>query len=215
MAVSLSFSAETSKAEIERYATSAAESHKEYAFNATMYEPDIYPGSERFLLSRLVLREWTHTLHQDRMSIFFCREPAVTSRIRTYKGIFSKECRITALSYDQVEIETGRGTSSLLNRVGLDASASPSCLFGLADTFRAFAILGGGNSLAGPCVLTGVASCFGEVRGVWRWNAEKLIPGVCIGSSSLVFMQGAANETTLQMIAYIPARPNCQVIWRS
>ena len=204
-AMCLKFSAKTSDAEIERYSTSSRGMHGESTFNATNHDPNIYPGSERFLMSRLVLREWVHALHGDCMSVFFGDEPKVTSRIRTYKGLVSKECRATAKSYDQVEIETGRGTSTLLNRTIVNSAASPSCLFGLADTFRAFGILGDGNSPEAHPLLADVASCYGEVRGIWRWSAEKLLPVVCTGLSSLVFMQGAANETNLEMVVYMPS----------
>ncbi len=161
---------------------------------------------DRFMRSRLLMRNWTKFLHEDRTNIFLSDEPRLSSRVRTYKGLVCPECSTAAITFDQLEVPLERRSSVLINRIEIDSAAPVSCLIPLGDTFRSFAVSGWYNSHDGDQQLSKIASCYRKERGIWRWDSSLLLPLICVDQSVLFFLRRVAHETILQMIIYLPQK---------
>lgn len=206
-AVSVLLREETSKAAVEAYSMFLAgcDSHDQGDLDIRKYDNEGPGHSKRFLISRLLLRMWARLLHGDRISIVLSDEPHARSRVRSYRGLMCTECRTAATRFDQLEIDVDPRSSFLVNRIQIGSKAPASCLIPLGDTFRAFGVYDWPEPQEPHSFLTRISSCYKEQRGLWRWDPEQLLPVVCAGSTSFFFLQGVANETTLQMIVYLPA----------
>ena len=163
------------------------------------------PGrSGRFLIARLVIREWARALHGDRINIVLGDEPRLKNRIRSHKGLVPGHCKASVLKFEQLEVETNSRSSALLNRIEIDSSTDPSCLVLLGDTFRSFGMFDWPDQPGGDLHFSHLASAYANANGVWRWDAALVLSTAFASSSSFFFLQGVANETLLQLVVYIP-----------
>lgn len=159
----------------------------------------------RAVLMRLLLQEWAQRLHDDRINVVLSDEPRAKSRLRSYRGLLSADCRAIALSFHQAEFELSEDQSVIINKVEADSVGFQSCFELLGDTFKAFGVYGWPGP---PQVDTGlgrIGVCFEYQRRLWQWESSRVLPVICTGPASLFFVQGVANETSSQLILYLPA----------
>lgn len=151
-------------------------------------------------LVRLLLQEWTLHLHQDRVNVVASEDPAIKPFIRSARELFSPLARRDAICFDETEFQINQHSSAVINRLettskGLEYSFQP-----LGNTFTSFGVFRWPDRIS----LTAIFEAFQQQGQFWRWNCDRLLPIVCTGSSGLFFLQGVANETTVQLIVYLP-----------
>jgi hypothetical protein len=152
----------------------------------------------------LLLQEWTLHLHQDRVNVLVGDEPALKSRIRSHKGLIAPKCKHAAISFDQAEFQLNEQSSVIINRIEVSSTGLESCFQPLGDTFKSFGVFLSPDSSGVP-TLTEIFRAFQQKRAFWRWEPERLLPIVCTGSNCLFFLQGVANERTVELILYSPS----------
>jgi hypothetical protein len=158
----------------------------------------------RFLAMRLLMREWSRRLHDNRLNIILSDYPGLKSRVRSYKGLFKPECRGSALVFEQHEVETGPESCVLVNRIELDSVASARCFDPLCLVSSSFGIYDWPGPPAGASLLARLASCGVEKGRVWNWDTCRLLKFVCAESLPLFLQHG--NWDNAKVFVYVPSK---------
>jgi hypothetical protein len=203
-AIRVLFAEKTAAEHVEKYLDSSCRSASSGPSCADWRGSEDGSSPSGFLLSRLLLREWTRVLHMDRLDIIVSDEPAAKSRLRNYRGLIDAECRKRASSFNQHEIEVTAQSSVLLNRIEVDSAARISCFRSLGDTFRSFGVYGWPGPPMGDQLLARIGTCYVQQGRLWQWREDRLLPVVCTDSTSMFFLQGLASDANLELVLYLP-----------
>ncbi|MBI1190954.1 MAG: hypothetical protein GC200_09775 [Tepidisphaera sp.] len=164
----------------------------------------------RFVMAQLLVRNWAKILHQDRIDIVTSDWPDIKNRVRTYKTLFDAKVRSQAIDFEQREVEVNSQASVLVNRIAIDSSVQYSRLSPLAlgDTLRSFGIYDYSPSLRDG-LFEQIVNCYDDQGRMWRWSLSQLLPVVCNDFASLLFFQGLASDTGLEMVVYLRREQVC------
>src|SRR6266566_2937102 len=163
------------------------------AYTTSSVDPASIPQRKlgRGGLVRLLIREWTSQLHQDRVNVLFGEELEFKSRVRPEMGLIASECKRAAISFDQAEFELTKESSILINRMEVTSACLESCVAcfrPLGDTFLSFGVFGWRDP-GSETLLAQIFRSFVHKGGFWQWDSSRLLPVVCMGSSCLFFLQ--------------------------
>ena len=159
----------------------------------------------RELVAHLLVREWTRVLHNDQIDIILTDRPEPQNRVRSFKGLFGKTAKADALHFEQIELAVGDEMSVIFNRLTLSSSMLSQYATVLGDTWQAFGLFDlSTNSHVSNNALETLSSCFHSRNRWWRWDPRLTLPAICKQGTSMLFFQGLANNTTLELILYLP-----------
>jgi len=167
-------------------------------------DADLVVAPNRAIFARILVQEWARALHGDRIALFVSSEAHLRGRVRSYKGNLDKRCRHGCISFRQGEFGVAGQSTVILNEAIVGSDGLNFCFDQLGDTFRSFGAYEGSSELHPDERLGQVFSCFEMQRGIWTWDAARLIPTICDGTSSFFFLQGLASATTIELVAYLP-----------